>query len=271
MTGFKIGIIGGSGFYDLEELTEAQEVTVETEFGIPSDNLVTGKIDGVDCVVLARHGKGHKINPSEVNYRANIRAMEKLGVTHILASTACGSLRENYKPGDFVILDSTTKRAQTFHDQASGPNFGRVCHIPMSPAFCDASREIVVATGKKLGLTIHESGTMVTIEGPRFSSKAESLMFQQWGGHVINMTTVPEVVLAAEAGLSYVSVAMVTDYDCWRPHSEAVSVEAVMVVLKENVHNVKKLFMETVKNMGAADWNEVIQKNKAKAKGGVMG
>eukprot|EP00094_Tigriopus_californicus_P001392 TCALIF_01347-PA protein Name:"Similar to MTAP S-methyl-5'-thioadenosine phosphorylase (Bos taurus)" AED:0.07 eAED:0.07 QI:157/0.75/1/1/1/1/5/2092/219 len=219
MTGFKIGIIGGSGFYDLEELTEAQEVTVETEFGIPSDNLVTGKIDGVDCVVLAR----------------------------------------------------TTKRAQTFHDQASGPNFGRVCHIPMSPAFCDASREIVVATGKKLGLTIHESGTMVTIEGPRFSSKAESLMFQQWGGHVINMTTVPEVVLAAEAGLSYVSVAMVTDYDCWRPHSEAVSVEAVMVVLKENVHNVKKLFMETVKNMGAADWNEVIQKNKAKAKGGVMG
>ncbi len=199
----QIGIIGGSGFYELEGLDATQSVEVKTEFGAPSDPVVVGKVAGVDCVVLARHGKGHRYNPTEVNYRANIRAMKKLGVTHILAATCCGSLREDLKPGELVVLDSffdrTTKRAQSFHDQNSSAlsdDLGRVCHIPMHPSFCPETRKVILESASSLGLKAHDGGTMVTIEGPRFSSRAESNAFRSWGCDLINMTTVPEVTKA---------------------------------------------------------------------------
>jgi len=272
----KVGIIGGSGFYNLEELKVDEEVAVETEFGDPSDKFAVGKIGAVDCVVLARHGRKHSLNPTEVNYRANIRAMKKLGVTHILATTCCGSLREEMKPGDFVVLDSfidrITKRHQTFHDQASGGKgpFGTVCHIPMCPAFCDRTRDVLVGACRELGLGVHDKGTMVTIEGPRFSSLAESRAFRSWGCDVINMTTVPEVVLAAEAGISYASVAMVTDYDCWRNPGEAVNVPAVLEVMKKNVGNVKNLVVKGVEMLAKMNWSETIKANEARAKGSIM-
>lgn len=168
---------------------------------------------------MYRHGRSHSIMPSTVNYRANIWALRQLNCTHILASTATGSLQENIKPGDLVVLDSfidrTTKRSQTFYDGSSQSDLG-VCHLPMSPAFCERTRKLLIDTAKELGLEAHPTGTVVTIEGPRFSSKAESLMFKQWNAHLVNMTTVPEVVLAKEAGICYASIAMATDYDSWR-------------------------------------------------------
>merc|ERR1712037_331410 len=272
----KVGIIGGSGFYNLEELKIDEEVAVETEFGHPSDKFVIGKIGRVDCVVLARHGRNHSLNPTEVNYRANIRAMKKLGVTHILATTCCGSLKEDMKPGHFVVLDSffdrTTKRHQSFHDQSSGErgSFGTVCHIPMCPAFCDRTREVLIGACKELGLEVHDKGTMVTVEGPRFSSLAESKAFRSWGCDVVNMTTVPEVVLAAEAGISYASVAMVTDYDCWRDPTKAVNVGEVMEVMKNNVGNVKSLMVRAVEMLAKLQWSKTVEANEAKAKGSIM-
>jgi len=213
-------------------LEDKEAVAVETEFGVPADELVQGRLHGVDVVVLARHGRKHVFNPTDVPYRANIRALQKIGVTHVLAATACGSLKEELPPGHLVVLDSfidrTTKRVQTFHDQSSpSPPFGSVCHIPIADAFDGKLRAAAVAAAKRLKLDVASEGTMVTIEGPRFSSRAESGVFRSWGASVINMTTVPEVVLAAEAGLLYASVAMVTDYDVWRSSEESVDVAKV--------------------------------------------
>lgn len=274
MSEIKIGIIGGSGFYALEGLQDGVETSVDTPFGAPSDKLIQGTIGSVKVVVLARHGRNHSVNPTNVNYRANIAAFKQLGVTHILAATACGSLKEEFAPGDFVILDSfidrTTKRQQTFHDGKSF-GYGSVCHVPMSPSFCPDLRGILteVARGKK-DYVVHDKGTMVTIEGPRFSSKAESLAFRAWGADVINMTTVPEVVLAKEAGISYVSVAMVTDYDCWRESEEAVDVAKVLAVLKDNAGKVKNLFLDAIPVIAGKDWRQIIENNSQVAKGSIM-
>ena len=280
MAKLKIGIIGGSGFYNMPELTNIKTEHIETEFGSPSDNLVSGFIEGLPCVLLSRHGKDHKYNPTEVNYRANIHAMRKLGVTHILAATACGSLKEELPPGHFVILDSfidrTTKRISTFHDQNSSSSFGTVCHIPMHPAFCKETSNVlaqaaeeVLGNNKKLWSS---TGTVVTIEGPRFSTKAESLLFKSWNCDVINMTTVPEVVLAKEAGISYAAVAMVTDYDCWRGKDEAVNVETVMEQMKENVKVVTKLFAHTIQLMARNNktWDDIIETNNEVAKNSII-
>ena len=172
---------------------------------------------------LRRHGRKHTIMPSHVNYRANIDALRKEGCTHVVVATACGSLREEYKPGDFAILDQfidrTTKRHSTLYDGAKDSPPG-VCHIPMGTPFCERTRQVILSAAKSVDMCVHDHATMVTVEGPRFSTRAESMMFRQWGGDLINMTTVPEVVLAKEAGLSYASIAMVTDYDCWRVSSE---------------------------------------------------
>uniref|UniRef100_A0A668UH08 Purine nucleoside phosphorylase n=1 Tax=Oreochromis aureus TaxID=47969 RepID=A0A668UH08_OREAU len=223
---FQIGIIGGSGLDDPDILEGRTERYVETPYGKPSDALILGKIKNVDCVLLARHGRQHTIMPSNVNYRANIWALREEGCTHLLVTTACGSLREEIQPGDIVIIDQfidrTTKRSQTLYDgQPTSPP--GVCHVPMAEPFCNKTREVLVEVARSLGVKCHVRGTMLTIEGPRFSSRAESLMFRQWGADVINMTTVPEVVLAKEAGLCYASIAMATDYDCWKEHEEAVS------------------------------------------------
>ncbi|MEM2112005.1 MAG: S-methyl-5'-thioadenosine phosphorylase [Candidatus Bathyarchaeia archaeon] len=240
----KIGIIGGSGLEDPKILKEAKEVEVETVYGKPSSALSLGKIKGVDVVLLSRHGKKHTIMPTNVPYQANIWALKDTGCTHILATTACGSLREEIKPGDFVFIDQfidrTTKRKSTFYEKDI------VCHIPMAEPFCPNLRKLLYEQAKKLGFKCHEKGTVVTIEGPRFSSRAESHMFRQWGGDVINMTTVPEVVLAREAGLHYATIAMPTDYDCWKPGEEAVDVSMVLKTFKANAEKVQKLLIETI-------------------------
>jgi 5'-methylthioadenosine phosphorylase len=243
----KIGIIGGSGLEDPNIMKGAQEKQAMTEFGQPSGPLVTGKISGVDVVLISRHGKKHEHMPTDVPYQANILALKNEGCTHILAATACGSLREEIKPGDFVFIDQfidrTTKRASTFYDGKH--SMKGVCHIAMADPFCIKLRNTLQQTAQELNLTCHEKGTMVTIEGPRFSTKAESHMFRQWKSDVINMTTCPEVVLAREAGVCYASVAMATDYDCWR-EGEHVDLATVLAMLKQNADNVTKLFVAAI-------------------------
>ncbi len=242
----KIGIIGGSGLDDPKIMKEAKEKEVDTPYGKPSSVLTTGKIDGVEVVILARHGKGHTITPTQVNYRANIWALKQEGCTHIIATTACGSLREEIGRGDLVVLDQfidfTRHRSITFHDNFNdGPK-----HTPMAEPFDKKLREVLSKTGKELGYKIHDKGTVITIEGPRFSTKAESKMFRLWGADLINMSIAPEATLANEAGVPYAAVAMSTDYDCWREGEESVSWEAILKVFHENAEKVKKLIVNTI-------------------------
>ncbi|KAJ6633066.1 S-methyl-5'-thioadenosine phosphorylase [Pseudolycoriella hygida] len=257
----KIGIIGGSALDDVEILEGRKEIYRVTPYGSPSDVLIEGRINGVDCILLARHGRRHSISPSNVNYRANIWALKDIGCTHILASTLCGSLQEELKPGDIVIVDGfidrTTKRIQTYYDGNENSPVG-VCHIPMEPAFCHRTREVLIETAMQQGIPVHDKGTVVAIEGPRFSSKAESLMFKQWGGDLVNMTTCPEVVLAKEAGLLYATIGLVTDYDCWRPNTENVCVEDVLETGKSNVDKILQLFTNAVTNIAQKDWTQTI-------------
>ncbi len=240
----KIGIIGGSGLDDSKLLKDYKEIEVDTPFGKPSSPLTTGKIGNVDVVILARHGKGHTIYPTGVNYRANIWALKEQGCTHIIATTACGSLRKEIEPGQLVFIDQfidrTTQRKSTFYDK------DKVCHIPMAEPFCHKLRLLLSDTARELDLKHHDKGTIITVEGPRFSTKAESHMFRQWGADVINMSTVPEVVLAREAGICYASIAMSTDYDCWHESEEGVNIEMVLNTMHKNAENVKKLILKVI-------------------------
>ena len=246
---------------DPQLLENRSEKVIETPFGSPSDVLIEGKISGIDCVLLARHGRSHSIMPTNVNYRANIWALKMVGCTHLIVSTATGSLRENIKPGELVVIDNfidrTTKRQQTFYDGGEKSPIG-VCHLQMDPAFCTKTRNILINTAAELGINVDNKGTAVTIEGPRFSSKAESLMFRQWGGDVINMTTVPEVVLAKEAGLCYAAIAMATDYDCWRDFGESVCVADVLATFKKNVTLVTQILIGAVPKIAQIDWQDTI-------------
>ncbi|MBI2669239.1 S-methyl-5'-thioadenosine phosphorylase [Candidatus Woesearchaeota archaeon] len=240
----KIGIIGGSGLDNPDILEEGRDVAVDTPYGKPSSPLKVGKINGVEVVLLARHGRDHSIMPTNVNNQANIWALREQGCTHLLASTACGSLCEEIKPGDFVFVDQfidrTTKRKQTFYES------GKVCHIPMAEPFCPKLRLILASAATSLGLPFHARGTVVTIEGPRFSTRAESKMFQSFRADVINMSTVPEVVLAREAGICYAAVAMSTDYDCWRQAGESVTWEEILNVFHQNAEKVIQLFLAVI-------------------------
>ncbi len=240
----KIGIIGGSGLEDPNLLDKADAIEAINDYGTPSSHLLFGKIAGTNVVVLSRHGRKHSIMPSNVQYQANIWALKEARCTHLIATTACGSLREEIKPGEFVFIDQfidrTTKRRATFYEK------DQVCHIPMADPFCPNLRRLLYQQSMKLGFKCHEKGTVITIEGPRFSSRSESFMFRQWGGDVINMTTVPEVVLAREAGLHYAAVAMPTDYDCWKPGVESVDVSMVMTTFKANVEKVQRLLISTI-------------------------
>jgi len=239
----KIGIIGGSGMDDPKILTDPQEIDMDTPYGKPSDKLLCGSIQGTDVVLLARHSKGHSISPTKVPFRANIWALKQVGCTHILATTACGSLREEYKPGDLVFIDQfidwTKLRTLTFFED-------EVVHIAMAEPFNSALRAVLIDVAKKLGFRHHEEGTMITIEGPRFSTKAESKMFRLMGADLINMSTVPEVSLANELQIPYQSIAMVTDYDCWKEDEDAVTFEIVLARMKENAKKVKALLIEMV-------------------------
>jgi len=235
----KIGIIGGSGIDDNLHLTQVNRIKVHTPYGAPSDLIISGKLHGREILALARHGANHRIMPSLVNYRANIWALKEMGVTHILATTACGSLREAIAPGHLVFIDQfidrTTRRMQTFYEGQ------QICHIPMSEPFCPTLRAIFSKIAAESGIAHHNRGTMVTIEGPRFSTQAESRMFRMWGGDVINMSTVPEVVLAREAGICYAAIAMSTDYDCWHESKEAVTIDMIMKTMARNVEQVSRI------------------------------
>lgn len=258
----KIGIIGGTGLDNPEFFQERQEKEVMTPFGKTSDNLILGKINGISCVLLSRHGRKHTINPTNINYRANIWALKEEGCSCIIATTACGSLQDNVHPGDIVLLDQffdrTTKRVSTFYDGAPTSPLG-VCHISMAQPFSSVVRKMLRETLDELGVkNYHPCGTSITIEGPRFSTKAESVFFKSIGAHVINMTTVPEVVLAKEAAIPYASIALVTDYDCWKEdESSHVSVEIVMNQMKANAVLCEKILLAVVPRAAAFDWEPI--------------
>lgn len=239
----KVAIIGGSGLDDPRLMKGAREKAVKTPYGSPSSKLTLGEIGGVKTVILARHGKDHSIYPTGVNFRANIMALKKEGCTHILATTAVGSLRENIRPGDLVFpdqfIDHTRHRALTFHDE-------KVIHTPMAEPFCCRLRELLCRSAKELKLRHHNKGAVITIEGPRFSTKAESHMFRSWRADVINMSTVPEVILAREAGICYQSICMSTDYDCWKEGEEPVTWDMILQRMQSNADNVKKLILKTL-------------------------
>jgi len=243
----KIGIIGGSGLDNPELFTDPQDLQIKTPWGDPSSPLKLGKISGVEVALLARHGREHTIPPTQVNYRANIQALKEVGCTHILATTAVGSLREEIRRGDLVILDQfidfTKQRKMTFHE-AFKPH--APVHTPMADPFNQQLRSLLIATCSEQNLAFHPSGTVVTIEGPRFSTRAESRMFQNWGADIINMSIATEVVLANEAQVPYAAVAMSTDYDCWKEDEESVSWDAILEVFKSNADKVTKLLLETI-------------------------
>ncbi|XP_062571463.1 S-methyl-5'-thioadenosine phosphorylase-like [Saccostrea cucullata] len=261
----KIGIIGGSGLSNPEILKNGKEVTIDTPYGKPSDVLITGEIEGVPSVLLSRHGRGHSINPTNVNYRANIWALHELGCTHLLVTTACGSLQHNMHPADIVVIDQfidrTQKRIQTFFDGESTSPPG-ICHLPMAEPFCPRTRKILYKCAKDLGISCHEKGTILTIEGPRFSSRAESKLWNSWGAHCVNMTTVPEVILAKELGLCYAALALVTDYDSWKDDEEAVNIESVLKTFQTNAANATKTILKAIPVIAGEDWTATIAENK---------
>lgn len=244
----RIGVIGGSGLYQLEGIKSVKKVAVKTPFGSPSDKFITGKLEGREVVFLPRHGIGHRIPPSSINYRANIYAMKKLGVERIISINACGSLREEMKPMDFVVVDqfvdrTNHARAMTFFDN------GIVAHIGFAHPVCKELSNLVFAAGKSLGLSIHAKGTYINMEGPAFSTLAESNLYRSWGMDIIGMTNMPEAKLAREAGICYSTLAAVTDFDCWHPDHESVTLEMVMSNLSKNIENSKKILLALIKGM----------------------
>ena len=243
----KIGIIGGSGLDDPHILENPADVAGATPYGPPSAPLKCGRIGGRDVVLLARHGREHTLPPAQVNYRANIHALKEAGCTHIVATTAVGSLREEIGRGDLVILDQfidfTKQRKSTFTEafEPHQPN-----HTPMAEPFDARLRKLLIVGCGELGIKFHPVGTVVTIEGPRFSTRAESRMFRIWGADVINMSVATEAALANEAGIPYAAVAMSTDYDCWKEDEEPVSWQAILSVFKSNAENVTSLLLRTI-------------------------
>ena len=249
----KIGIIGGSGLDNPDILKNPAEINIDTPYGMSSSSFTCGEIAGVQIAILARHGKQHTIRPSQVNFRANIWALEKIGCTHILAATAVGSLREEIEPGHLVFpdqfIDFTRKRDKTFFTE------DEVVHTPMAEPFCPNLRQLLKETAEKLNIKHHINKTVITVEGPRFSTKAESHMFRSWNADVINMSTVPEVVLAREKKIHYASVAMSTDYDCWREGEESVTWEMIVNTMKKNSDSVINLFMNVIPKI--QEYNDV--------------
>ncbi|CAI3935419.1 Purine nucleoside phosphorylase (XapA) (PDB:1YQQ) [Commensalibacter communis] len=243
-----IGIIGGSGLYDISGLIDQKWVKVETPWGDPSDELLTGKLEGVSCVFLPRHGRGHVISPTEVNYKANIAAMKTLGVTDIVSVSAVGSLKEELAPGTFVVVDQIIDRTRLRDKSFFGT--GLVAHVSLADPFCDRIGQMLYDNAKELGLSVVRGGTYLVMEGPQFSTRAESNLYRSWGASVIGMTNMPEAALAREAEICYATVAMVTDYDCWHEYHDAVSVEAVIKTLTANASNARALVEKIIPNLG---------------------
>jgi 5'-methylthioadenosine phosphorylase len=249
----RIGIIGGSGLDDPELLSGARDETLDTPWGPPSSPLRRGAIEGVECLLLARHGREHTIPPTHVNNRANLHVLRAAGCTHVLATTAVGSLREEIGRGDLVVLDQfvdfTRLRPLTFHERFEP---GKPVHTPMADPFDAGLRERLIASARALGLRHHARGTVVTIEGPRFSTRAESRVFRAWGADVINMSTAPECALANEAGLPYAAVAMATDYDSWKADEAPVTWDEITRIFAANVEAVVALLVRTIASLRAS-------------------
>ncbi|MBC8441002.1 MAG: S-methyl-5'-thioadenosine phosphorylase [Deltaproteobacteria bacterium] len=249
----KIGIIGGSGLDNPDILKDPDEIDIATEYGNPSSPLLSGKINDVEIVILARHGRNHKLSPTQVNNRANIKAFQQAGVTHIIATTACGSLKHEIDRGHLVILDQfidfTRLRKNTFADSFENG----LVHPVMAHPFDEGLRKKLYETARKLDLNVHEKGCVVTIEGPRFSTIAESKMFKSWGADVINMSTAPEAMLANEVAIPYAAVAMSTDYDCWNEDEAPVTWEEILAVFDQNAHNVIKLIVNVIDELKEID------------------
>lgn len=243
-----IGIIGGSGLYSIAGLTNQEWRSVATPWGEPSDQLLFGELSGVRCVFLPRHGRGHRLSPTDVPYRANIDALKRAGCTDILSVSAVGSLREELSPGHFVIVDQFIDR--TFARTKSFFSTGCVAHVSVADPVCPRIGDVVENAGRTLGLTIHRGGTYVVMEGPQFSTRAESELYRSWGASVIGMTNMPEAKLAREAELCYATVAMVTDYDCWRAGHDAVTVDQIVGIMSDNADRARALIQTVVPILG---------------------
>ncbi len=235
----EVAIIGGSGLYHMEGLTNIKEIKVATPFGKPSDSIMLGFFEGIHIAFLARHGRGHQIPPSSINYRANIHALKSLGVSRVFSVSAVGSMKKNIRPGDFVLpdqfIDRTTQRLATFFDQ------GIVAHVAFADPICSTLSSILWKSSRKVSVKVHRPGTYLCIEGPQFSTRAESLLYRKWGVDVIGMTNITEAKLAREAELCYATLALVTDYDCWHETEEAVSVGAILTIMHKNVETAKQV------------------------------
>lgn len=246
-----IGVIGGSGLYEIEGLTNVEEISLETPFGAPSDAYITGELHGVKMVFLPRHGRGHRLLPSEVPYRANIYGMKQLGVQRIISVSAVGSMKEEIVPGHIVIPDqffdrTAGKRPHTFFGQ------GVVGHVQFADPVCSDLAKVLVQAAREAGAQVHEGGTYICIEGPNFSTRAESQIYRSWGVDVIGMTNVPEARLAREAEICYSTVALATDYDCWHQDHDDVSVEAVIAIIHQNVAMARRIIEQAAAKLGQA-------------------
>lgn len=247
----RIGIIGGSGLYSMEKIKKSKSVSVDTPFGSPSDDYVIGSMDGIEVVFLTRHGKGHRISPNEVNYCANIYGMKKLGVDRIISVSACGSLKKELKPMDIVVPDQFVDRTH----QARRMTFfteGIVAHIQFSDPVCPDLSKILYESGKSAGANMHMGGTYLNMEGPQFSTRAESNLYRSWGMDIIGMTNMGEARLAREAEICYATLACITDYDCWYQSEEMVSVEMIIQNLLKNVDMAKKILTAALPKVAAS-------------------
>jgi 5'-methylthioadenosine phosphorylase len=248
MTSEVIGVIGGSGLYEMEGMTDVKEVTIDTPFGRPSDNYITGTLEGVRMVFLPRHGKGHRFMPSEVNYRANIYGMKKLGVTRVISVSAVGSLKEEIVPGHIVIPDQFIDRTRGIRKDTFFGN-GVVGHVQFADPVCKELSDTLYKAANEAGATVHRGGTYICMEGPAFSTRAESHMYRSFGASIIGMTNLTEAKLAREAELCYGVIALSTDYDCWHDQHDDVSVDAIIAIIKSNVTMAKKIIRQAVKQI----------------------
>jgi 5'-methylthioadenosine phosphorylase len=247
----QIGIIGGSGLYQMEGLTDVREISVETPFGKPSDDFLLGALEGARVAFLARHGRGHRLLPTELPFRANIYAMKLLGVERIISASAVGSLQQQYAPTDIVLpdqfFDRTRGRVSTFFGE------GVVAHITFAHPVCNDLCKVIAAAGEQVGVKIHRGGTYLCMEGPAFSTLAESRLYRNWGMDVIGMTNLQEAKLAREAEICYSTMALVTDYDCWHPDHDAVTVEMIIEYLNRNSANAQMIIRDAVRRLASAE------------------
>ena len=244
-----IGIIGGSGVYQIDGLENPEWVQIDSSWGIASDALLTGRLDGTSCVFLPRHGRGHALSPSHLNYRANIDALKRAGCTEIISLSAVGSLREDLPPGHFVLVDQFIDRTVARHSSFFGE--GCVAHVSMADPVCHRLGHALAHAATELGLGVTSGGTYLAMEGPQFSTRAESQLYRSWGCSVIGMTNLPEAKLAREAELCYATVAMVTDYDCWHDGHDAVTVDQVVKIMHGNTENAIRLLRATLPHLRA--------------------